>query len=69
MVTQDGDHAIGVIISVQLLLYGALSGCPRVQLLLECMRRVEGTEHLRCQTFHIRRQVPVQLSSLRKQGQ
>ena len=57
MVTQDGNHTISMVVRVQLLLDSP--GCWRtlIKLLLESDRRVIGTEHLRCETLHVLRQV------------
>lgn len=54
MVTEYGDHAIGVVVRVQLLLNRSILRCPLVQLLLESDGCVIGTKHLGSQAFHIR---------------
>jgi hypothetical protein len=53
MVTKDGDHAIGLIVSVQFLLYRRFHRRILVELLLEGDRSVVSTEHLRCETLHV----------------
>lgn len=64
MVTQDSDHAIGVIVRVKFLLYIPVLWCSLIELLLEGYRRVVRTEHLRRQAFHVRREVLVQRRGL-----
>ena len=64
MVTQNGDHAIGVVVGIQLLLHSPVHRCSRVKLFLEGDRCVVCTEHLRCETLHVRCQMLVQGSRL-----
>jgi len=59
MVTQDGDHTIGLIIRIHFLLYRSILRRILVQLLLKRYGRVVGTEHLSRQSFHVRLQVLV----------
>ena len=64
MVTQDGNHAVSVIVGVELLLHSAFVRCTLIELLLEGVGRVEGTEHLGGETFHEAREMLVQVCSL-----
>lgn len=59
MVTQNGHHTVRVIVRIQLLLHGALLWRIPVKQFLEGHRRVIGTENLRGETLHVRREVPV----------
>lgn len=64
MVTQDGDHAVGVVVRVELLLHRALLRGATVEEVLERQGRVIRTEDLSSQALHVRRQVTVQRASL-----
>ena len=69
MVTQERNHTIGVIVSSQLLLYSSFLGSTFVELPLESMRGVEGTEHFRGQALHQARQILVELCGLERRRQ
>lgn len=53
MVTQYGNHTVGFIIRVELLLEGRFLWCVFIQLLLERDGGVIGTEHLRSEALHV----------------
>lgn len=64
MVTENGDHAVRMVIRIEFLL-----NCPRlrralIELLLEGDRGIIGTEHLRGETLHVGLQVLVELRRL-----
>lgn len=61
MVTKDSDISVGAVVGEQLLSDGAVLGCLLFQLILECERRVVGTEHLGRQSLHQVLQMLVQL--------
>ena len=53
MVAEYSDHAVRMIVRVQLLLHRARFRCSLVELLLERYGRVMRTAHLRREAFHI----------------
>jgi len=64
MVTEDSDHSIGFVVCVQFLLDGSVVGGLLVELSLESLRSIEGTENLGGKSLHIPVQVSIQLGGL-----
>lgn len=64
MVTQDGYHAVCLVVRIQLLLDSRITWRVIVELLLERPRGVVGTENLRRKALHVRCQVLVERSCL-----
>jgi hypothetical protein len=64
MVTEDGDHSVGLVVCIQLLLDGSVVRSLLVKLNLESLRGVEGTENLGGKSFHIPVKVSIQLGGL-----
>lgn len=65
MVAEYGDHAVSVVVRIQLLLNRSILRRALVQLLLEGYGCIVGTKHLGSQALHVRCKVFVQRSRLR----
>ena len=68
MVTEDGDHSIGFVVSVEFLLNSSVVRCFLVKLNLESLGSVEGTENLGGEPLHVTVKVTIQLGGLLKVG-
>ena len=68
MVTKDGNHSVGFVVRVELLLDGSVMRSLLVELNLESLRSIEGTEDLRGKSLHISVEVSIQLGGLSSVG-
>jgi len=68
MVTEDGNHSVGFIVRVEFFLDGSIGGSLLVELVLESLRSVEGTENLGGKPLHVPVEVSIQLGCLSKVG-
>jgi len=68
MVTEDGNHSVGFVVRVEFLLDGAVVRSLLVELNLESLRSVEGTEDFRGKPLHVPVEVSVQLGGLSDAG-
>ena len=68
MVTKDGDHPIGFVVRIEFLLDGSVVRSLLVELNLESLRGVEGTEDLRGKPLHVPIEVSIQLGGLSNVG-
>lgn len=68
MVTEDGDHSVGFVVRVEFLLCGSVMRRLLVELNLESLRSVEGTENLSSEPLHVSIEVRVQFGSLSDMG-
>lgn len=64
MVAENGDHSVGFVVCVEFLLDGSVVWSLLVELNLESLRSVEGTENLGGKSFHVPVQVSIQLGGL-----
>ena len=64
MVTEDGDHTVGLVVCIEFLLDGSVMRSLLVKLNLESLRGVEGTENLGSKSLHVPVKVAVQLGRL-----
>jgi len=68
MVTKDCDHSVGFVVCVEFLLDGSVMGRLLVELNLESLRSVEGTENLGGKSLHVSVKVGIQLGGLSNVG-
>ena len=64
MVTEDGNHSVGLVVCVEFLLDGSIVRGLLVELNLESLRSVEGTENLGGQPLHVSVKVGIQFGRL-----
>jgi len=64
MVTEDGDHTVGLVVCIEFLLDGSVVRSLLVKLNLESLRGIEGTENLSSKSLHIPVKVSIQFGGL-----
>jgi len=64
MVTENGDHSVGLVVCIEFLLDGSVVGSLLVKLNLESLRGVEGTENFGGKSLHVPVEMSIQLGSL-----
>lgn len=68
MVTENGNHSVGLVVCIEFLLDGSVVWGLLVKLNLESLRGVEGTENLSGKSLHVPVEVSIQLGSLFQHG-